>query len=67
MEHNTENRQTAKGEKHNEWKKETQNADKGEGVVWKEAMMAEFAPDYSYGKLSLTDRYGQTEVGFEGE
>lgn len=67
MKHNKQNRQNVRGEKHNEGKKETQSADMGEGVVWKEATMAEFAPDCSYGNLSLTDRYGQTEVGFIGE
>lgn len=67
MEHNKQNRQTAKGEKHNEGKKETQNADMGEGVVWKETTRAEFAPDDCNGNLCLTDKYGQTEVSFTGQ
>lgn len=67
MKHNKHSSQTVEGEKHSEGKKETQNADVGEGVVWKEATMAECAPDYSSGNLSLTGRDGPAEVGFVGE
>lgn len=62
MKHNKQNRQTVKGEKHNEGKKESQYADTGEGVVWKETTKAEYMPDNCIGNLSLTDKYGQTEV-----
>lgn len=67
MEHNTQNRQTVKGEKHNEGKKETQNADAEEGVVWKETSRARFLPDDCNGNLSLTHKYGQAEVSSVGE
>lgn len=67
MEHNKQNRQTVKGEKHNEGKKKTQNADTGDSVVWKETGRALQSPDDCNGNLSLTDKYGQTEVRFIGQ
>ena len=67
MEHNKQNRQTVKAEKHSEGKKETQNADMGEGVVWKQTTGAEFALDDCNGNLSLAHKYGQTEVSFVGQ
>lgn len=62
MKHNKQNRPTVKGGKHNEGKKESQYADTGEGVVWKETMKAEYMLDDCVGNLSLTNKYGQTEV-----
>lgn len=67
MKHNKQNRQTVKGEKHNrEKKRKSQNADMEEGVVWKETARAELVLDNCIWNLSLTDKYGQTEVSNMG-